>query len=184
MKIIKTGLQGLLVIEPRVFEDNRGYFFECYNQKAFLDAGITTTFVQDNQSRSSYGVIRGLHYQLPPHAQAKLIRVFTGKIYDVALDLRRNSPTFKKWFGIEISAENRRQMLVPRGFAHGFAVLSETAEVFYKCDALYEPSFERGIKYDDPELAIDWHVPPQDALISTKDNANPIFSKAEFAFSL
>lgn len=177
MKTIETGFNGLLLIEPRVFEDPRGYFFESYNSRTYSAAGIGSVFVQDNQSRSSRGVIRGLHYQIAPHAQAKLVRVLSGRIFDVALDIRPGSPTFGKWYGAELSAENRRQVFVPRGFAHGFSVLSETAEVFYKCDSPYEPAAERGIRYDDPALAIGWMVPADTHIVSAKDLANPLFSE-------
>src|ERR1700744_4288712 len=164
MPFITTDFSGLLIFEPAVYKDDRGYFFESYNEQTFHREGIMNRFVQDNQSFSTYGVIRGLHYQLAPHAQAKLIRVLQGKIFDVAVDLRKNSPTFGKFMGIELSAGNRRQFLIPQGFAHGFSVLSETAEVSYKCDAFYHKDSEGGIRYDDPELNIDWQVPAGKAI--------------------
>src|ERR1700744_1903383 len=149
MPFTTTDIADLLIFDPAVYKDDRGYFFESYNQQTFNKEGITSLFVQDNQSFSTYGVIRGLHYQLDPHAQAKLIRVLQGRILDVAVDLRRNSPTFGKYVSVELSDDNRRQPLVPRGFAHGFSVLSETATVSYKCDAFYNKDSEGGIRYDD-----------------------------------
>ncbi len=150
MKIIETGFKGLVVIKPRIFSDARGYFFESFNQVEFDNAGITFTPVQDNESRSSKGVIRGLHYQLKPFDQAKLIRVIEGKIFDVALDLREGSLTFGKWFGIDLDSDTKDQVLIPRGFAHGFSVLSETAIIQYKCDNVFNPEYERGIFLNDP----------------------------------
>ena len=182
MKIIKTPIEGLLIVEPRVFKDNRGYFFESYNKKLYEDSGIKDDFVQDNQSFSSYGVIRGLHYQLNPFAQSKLVRVLQGKIFDVAVDLRKGSKTFGKWFGVELSDENFRQLYIPRGFAHGFSVLSETAIVFYKCDNYYAPEYERGIIYNDTNLNIDWKIPVGKEVISEKDMKNLPFRDAEMNF--
>jgi dTDP-4-dehydrorhamnose 3,5-epimerase len=183
MKIIKTEIPDLLVIEPKVFDDERGYFFESYNEKKFRDTGLNFNFVQDNESKSTYGVIRGLHYQLAPYSQAKLIRVITGKIYDVVVDLRVNSPTYGQWLGFEISAENRRQILIPRGFAHGFSVLSDYTIFLYKCDNLYHPEADRGIYYADPELNIDWKIDPAGAIISGKDMIHPPFGKSEKNFT-
>jgi len=184
MSIIKTDFPGLLIVEPVVFEDSRGYFYESYNEKAFLAEGIDIKFVQDNQSRSSYGVIRGLHYQLAPHAQTKLIRVIQGTILDVAVDIRKGSPTYGKVFTIELSAENKKQLLIPKGFAHGYAVLSETAEVFYKCDEFYHREAEAGIIYNDPALHIDWKIAAGKAIISEKDLHHPVLmhSKNNFVF--
>jgi dTDP-4-dehydrorhamnose 3,5-epimerase len=182
MNRIETGIEGLLIIEPRVFEDARGYFFESYNQKAFADAGITNSWIQDNQSKSSYGVLRGLHYQLAPYAQSKLVRVLDGCIYDVAVDIRRGSPTFGKWFGVELSSGNKRQLMIPKGFAHGFSVLSNTAVVLYKCDSLYSPQSERGIIFSDPGLGIDWKIDLNKAVVSPKDLIHPVFEKAEMNF--
>ena len=176
MPFQKTEIPGLLIFEPIVHKDSRGYFFESYNEQTFKDAGISNRFVQDNQSFSTFGVIRGLHYQLNPYAQTKLVRAVKGRIIDVAVDLRRASPTFGKWVAVELSAENKRQLLLPRGFAHGFSVLSETAEVSYKCDGLYHKESEAGIRYDDPQLGIDWQVPPGQAVVSTKDLELPLFA--------
>lgn len=176
MPFIKTSIPGLLIFEPKVFEDNRGYFFESYSEKAFTEAGIDVDFVQDNQSRSAYGVIRGLHYQLNPHAQTKLVRVLSGNILDIAVDMRKGSPTFGQSFGIELSAENKKQLLVPRGFAHGFSVLSETAEILYKCDAFYNKESEAGIIYNDSFLNIDWKIPAAKAIVSGKDQQLPAFA--------
>ena len=182
MKLSETPLQGLLIIEPRVFEDARGYFFESYNQSKFLDAGLGCKFVQDNQSRSNYGVIRGLHYQLEPKAQTKLVRVLEGSVYDVAVDVRKGSPTYGQWFGLELSAENRKQLFIPKGFAHGFSVLSKTATVFYKCDEFYAPEYDAGIINNDPELNIDWKIPSEKAIISEKDSKLPLFRDAKNNF--
>ncbi len=169
MKIIKTHIEDLFVIEPRVFNDDRGYFFESYNKKVFEDNLILNTFVQDNQSKSSYGVIRGLHAQSGAHAQAKLVRVLEGKVLDVAVDIRENSPTYGQHFSIELSAENQKQLLIPRGFLHGFSVLSESAIFFYKCDNSYCKEAEIGVRFDDENLAIDWQIPPDKASVSEKD---------------
>ncbi|MBN1989175.1 MAG: dTDP-4-dehydrorhamnose 3,5-epimerase [Bacteroidales bacterium] len=183
MRLTEAPIQGLYIIEPNVFEDSRGYFMETFNQKAFAEAGITISFVQDNESCSAKGVIRGLHYQLAPFAQSKLVRVITGDILDVALDLRLNSPTYGKHFSIKLNAKNKRQLFIPQGFAHGFSVLSETAVVQYKCDSLYKPSAERGILYNDPMLNIDWMVKHNQALISPKDHVHPLFADAEKNFN-
>ena len=169
MPFISTGFPDLLVFEPRVFEDSRGYFFESYNEDLFIKEGVSITFKQDNQARSDYGVIRGLHYQLNPHSQTKLIRVLSGTIVDVVLDIRKHSPTFGKTFSIELSAKNKKQLLVPQGFAHGYSVLSETAEVFYKCDNFWNKEAEGGVLYNDPTLQIDWKIPPGHEIISDKD---------------
>ncbi len=182
MKIIKTEIPDLLILKPKVFEDDRGYFFESYNEKNLAEQGIQIQFVQDNQSKSSFGVIRGLHYQLAPYSQTKLVRVLEGEILDVAVDIRKKSPTFGKWYSHRLSAENRKQMLVPPGFAHGFSVLSKIAVVFYKCDKLYHPESERGIKYNDQELSIDWNIEPEKMIISTKDKNNPFLKEAEMNF--
>lgn len=169
MPFLTTPIPDLLVFEPKVFEDSRGYFFEAYNEQTFLQEGIHIKFVQDNQSRSSYGVVRGLHYQMAPEAQIKLVRVLEGAIIDVAVDIRKGSPTFGQAFTIELSAENKKQLLVPAGFAHGFSVISQTAIVFYKCDRFYNKEAEAGIKFDDPELKIDWQLPQDKILVSEKD---------------
>lgn len=182
MEITETGFSGLIVIQPKIFSDSRGYFFESYKLETFLMAGIPFNPVQDNESKSVRGVIRGLHYQLEPFAQAKLIRVVLGKIYDVAIDLRRNSSTFGKWYGIELDSENKTQFFIPKGFAHGFSVLSDTAVIQYKCDNLYNPQFERGIRLNDPELNIDWRIGDLVPIISEKDLRHPLFSDAEKNF--
>lgn len=183
MKVIDTKIRDLFIFEPKVFEDGRGYFFESYNKKT-LDSLLEKeyTFVQDNESKSSYGVIRGLHYQLGPFSQAKLIRVVQGKVYDVAVDLRKNSPTFLDWVGVELSAENKRQFLIPKGFAHGFSVLSETAIFQYKCDEYYHPEAEAGIIYDDSSLNIDWKIKAEDIKTSPKDLLLPKLEEAKMNF--
>jgi dTDP-4-dehydrorhamnose 3,5-epimerase len=175
MNIIQTDFQGLVIIEPEVFEDARGYFFESYSRRALEEAGIGTAFVQDNQSLSRRGVVRGLHFQAPPHAQAKLVRALEGTVFDVAVDLRRGAPSFGQWFGMELSAENRRQLYIPQGFAHGFSVLSEQAVLLYKCDRFYHPQSERGIRYNDPQLGIRWNIGGAQAVVSEKDLLLPAF---------
>lgn len=177
MKIRKTGFEGLTILEPNVFADSRGYFLESYHRSKLEEHGIFYNFIQDNQSHSSYGVIRGLHYQKEPHAQAKLIRVTEGSIFDVAVDIRPDSHTFGQWYGLEISAENHLQLLIPGGFAHGFSVLSQHATVFYKCDAHYHPQSESGLRFDDPDLKIDWKIDLKSAVISDKDKILPLFKK-------
>lgn len=182
MKITETGFEGLYIIQPKVFSDSRGYFFESFKLETFLMAGIPFNPVQDNESRSVYGVIRGLHYQLNPFAQAKLIRVVVGKIYDVAVDLRKNSLTFGKWYGVELDSENKTQFFIPKGFAHGFSVLSDIAVIQYKCDNLYHPQYEKGISVKDPDLAIDWLIENIEPVISYKDQNQPRFRDAEINF--
>jgi len=182
MKIIETPIPGLLIIEPRVFADDRGYFLESYNTKKFEGSGITTIFVQDNESKSVHGVIRGLHYQLEPYSQCKLVRVIQGSVYDVAVDCRKRSPTFGQSFGIELSADNKLQFYIPKGFAHGFSVWSETAIFSYKCDSLYNTAAERGIFYNDPALGINWGIDSSEAIISGKDMLLPMLSDAEMNF--
>lgn len=184
MNIIETGLPGLLVIEPRVFEDDRGYFFESYQQQRYIDTGITQPFIQDNESKSIKGVVRGLHYQLGKFAQAKLVRAVQGSVFDVAVDLRAGSPTFMKWYGIELSEHNKKQLFIPRGFAHGFSVLSETAIFTYKCDHVYNKKAERSINPFDPKLKIDWRVKRPDAIVSEKDENAPMFDEAEMNFNI
>ncbi len=173
MNFTETEFPGLIIFEPTVIKDSRGCFFESYSERAFNANGITARFVQDNQSKSSYGVIRGLHYQLNPHAQTKLLRVLSGKILDVAVDIRTGSPTYGKAFSIELSADNNKQLLIPKGFAHGFSVLSETAAIMYKCDAFYNKESEAGIYYNDAALQIDWQIPAEKAIISDKDQQQP-----------
>ena len=184
MPFHKTDIPGLLVFEPNVFEDDRGYFFESYNEKIFLEAGIDCRWVQDNQSSSTIGVIRGLHYQLPPFAQSKLVRVLKGKILDVVVDIRKNSPTYGKVYYEKLSAKNKKQLFIPKGFAHGFSVLSEKAEVLYKCDGFYNKESEAGIIYNDTELNIDWMIPEEAAIVSDKDRQLPLLKdcKNSFAF--
>lgn len=175
MNFIKTELDGVYIIEPRVFEDERGYFFESYNEQEFAKNGITAKFVQDNQSKSSYGVIRGLHAQKGEHAQAKLVRVLEGTVLDVGVDMRAGSKTFGKYIAVELSGENKRQLFLPRGFYHGFAVLSETAVFAYKCDNFYCKESESGIYFADKDLNIDWRIDPKDAIISEKDKNHRSF---------
>ena len=182
MKIIETGFKGLLVIKPSIHSDNRGYFFESFNQLVFQNAGISFSPVQDNESKSSKGVIRGLHYQLKPFDQAKLIRVIEGKILDVALDIRKDSLTFGKWYGIELDPETKDQVLIPRGFAHGFSVLSDIAIIQYKCDNFYNPQYERGIALNDPELDINWKTGSTVPVISEKDLKHPCLKDADNNF--
>jgi len=182
MKIIKTGFEGLYIIEPDVFKDERGYFFESFNKEKFSVLGIEFNPMQDNESKSSAGVIRGLHYQLNPAAQAKLIRVVSGSIFDVAVDLRKKSLTYGKWFGVELDEEGKKQLFIPRGFAHGFSVISDNAVIQYKCDNLYNSKMERGISPFDPALGIDWKSDIKMAVISTKDKAAPLFADAEMNF--
>jgi dTDP-4-dehydrorhamnose 3,5-epimerase len=178
MPFLSCALPGLVIVEPNIFEDSRGYFFEAYNQNLFQQNGINCHFVQDNQSRSSYGVIRGLHYQMNPFAQAKLIRVLEGQILDVAVDLRKNSSTYGQHFSLLLSAENKKQLFIPPGFAHGFSVLSETAIVLYKCDAFYNKQSEAGIRYDDTQLQIKWEVEKGKEIVSEKDVQLPFFKDA------
>jgi dTDP-4-dehydrorhamnose 3,5-epimerase len=182
MPFIQTNIRDLLIFEPKVFEDSRGFFFESFNQQTYKVAGIEIDFVQDNQSYSKYGVIRGLHYQLDPYAQTKLIRVLVGKILDVAVDIRKGSPTFSKSFSIELSAENKKQLFIPGGFAHGFSVLSDHAEVLYKCDSFYSQESEAGILYNDKTLSIDWKIPAGKETVSEKDIKLPALSECRNNF--
>ena len=182
MEIIETPISGLFIIKPRVFADARGFFYETYNEKNYLEAGIELHFCQDNLSKSSYGVIRGLHYQLNPQSQSKLVSVVQGAVWDVAVDLRAASPTFGQWYGVELTEENHLQFLIPQGFAHGFSVISETAVFSYKCDNFYSPTLERGIMYNDPALAIDWKIPADKAVISDKDLKHRLFADADMNF--
>ncbi|SHG93731.1 dTDP-4-dehydrorhamnose 3,5-epimerase [Flavobacterium defluvii] len=182
MKIIETFLKDLLIIEPTIFKDQRGYFFESYSKIKFKDSGIEIDFVQDNQSFSRYGTLRGLHYQNPPFAQTKLVRVLEGEIIDVVVDLRKKSLTYGKVFTILLSEENKKQLLVPQGFAHGFSVISETASVMYKCDQFYNKESEGGIKFNDPSLHIDWRIDLKDAIISEKDQSLPFIESCNSLF--
>jgi len=181
MKIKETPLKDCYIIEPTIFEDERGYFFEKYNEKKFEElTGMNGHFVQDNISKSSYGVLRGLHLQKGEHAQAKLVSCLEGKVFDVAVDLRRDSPTFGKWFGVELTPENKLQLYVPRGFAHGFSVLSETAIFSYKCDNFYHKESEGSVIWNDPELNIDWKLPLNVVQLSEKDKTLPLFAEGNF----
>lgn len=182
MTVENTFIKDLVIINCEVFEDSRGYFFEAYNQAKFHEHGIKHQFIQDNQSLSKRGVIRGLHLQINPFAQAKLVRVLDGEILDVVVDLRKNSATYGQHFSMVLSAENKKQLMVPHGFAHGFSVLSETASVFYKVDQLYDKQSERGIRYDDPTLAIDWQLDPNEVIVSEKDLVLPSFSEIDWEF--
>ncbi len=182
MNVIDTALKGVKIIEPRVFGDARGYFFESFSQERFAREVFDTRFVQDNESRSCRGVVRGLHFQLPPHAQAKLVRVAEGRVLDVAVDVRRGSPTFGRWVAVELSGENKRQLFIPRGFAHGFAVLSATALFQYKCDDYYAPECEGAVAWDDPQLAVEWGLPVGGAVLSDKDRRNPPLAQAARLF--
>ena len=181
MKIQETPLKDCYIIEPTIFEDDRGYFYEKFNEQKFQDlTGMNGHFVQDNVSKSSYGVLRGLHLQKADHAQAKLVSCLEGSVWDVAVDLRKESPTFGKWFGVELSAENKLQFYVPRGFGHGFSVLSQTAIFAYKCDNFYNKEAEGGVLWNDQELNIDWKLPAADVLLSTKDKIQPTFAAHNF----
>ena len=182
MNIIKTAIEGVVVIEPRVFEDERGYFFEAYSQRTFDEQVGPVRFVQENESKSRYGVVRGLHYQRGEAAQAKLVSVVRGRVLDVAVDIRKSSPTFGKYVAIELSEQNKRQIFIPRGFAHGFAVLSDEAIFHYRCDNYYAPTEERGIAWDDPSIGIDWGVPTESVILSAKDTKNPLLREAADLF--
>lgn len=183
MEFIKTAIPDVILIKPKVFGDERGYFVETFRSDLFAQqSGIKTTFIQDNESRSSHGVLRGLHYQLPPYSQSKLVRVIEGKVLDVAVDIRRGSPSFGQHVSIELSAENKHQLFVPRGFAHAFVVLSETAIFAYKVDNYYSPECDRGIRFDDPELGIDWQIDPQSLQLSDKDKVQPLLKETNDLF--
>ena len=179
MNVIQTEIPGVVMLEPRVFGDHRGYFFESFSQRDFDQQVRQVRFVQDNESKSSYGVLRGLHYQAAPCTQAKLVRVIQGSVLDVAVDIRKNSPTYGKYVAVELSGENKRQLFIPRGFAHGFAVLSDEAIFAYKCDNIYMPSAERGIAFNDPDLNIDWRINPEKWNLSAKDTQQPAFKDIE-----
>ncbi len=184
MKVTKTDIEGVLIIEPRLFNDARGYFFESYNRKNYEEAGITADFVQDNESCSTRGVMRGLHFQRPPYAQAKLVRCVKGRVLDVAVDIRKGSPTYGQHVAVELSEENHRQFFIPRGFAHGFAVLSDTAVFQYKCDNYYHPEADGGISIQDDTLGIDWQIDPAEALLSEKDTKHPLLKDFDSPFIL
>lgn len=182
MKVIKTAIEDVVIIEPDVFGDARGYFFESYSQKKFNEQVREVKFVQDNESKSKYGVLRGLHFQKGKDAQSKLVRVVKGRVLDVAVDIRKGSPTFGKYVAVELTEDNHRQLFVPRGFAHGFSVLSEEAIFQYKCDNLYAPQAEGAIAWNDPEIGIDWGLPTEDVLLSAKDAAHPLLKDSEYLF--
>lgn len=182
MNSIKTEIEGVVIIEPRIFADPRGYFFESFSQEEFCEKVCNTLFVQDNESKSTYGVLRGLHYQKPPFAQSKLVRVIQGRVLDVAVDIRRGSPTFGKHVAVELSAENHRQLFIPRGFAHGFVVLSEEAVFQYKCDNYYAPQSEGSVIWNDPQLAIDWRLAHEEIVLSDKDKLHLPLEQTETGF--
>lgn len=182
MEVIETEIAGVLVLKPRVFNDDRGYFFESYQYERYKEAGITSVFVQDNESMSTRGVVRGLHFQKGEFAQAKLVRVVKGSVYDVAVDLRTGSPTFGKWYGVELNEENKKQFYIPRGFAHGFSVLSDTAIFTYKCDNIYNQASEGSINPFDATIGVDWKLPKSECLLSEKDSMAPALEKADFNF--
>ncbi len=182
MTVTETRIKDLVIIEPTIFNDERGYFFEAYNQAKFQNEGINYQFIQDNQSFSKRGVVRGLHLQINPFAQAKLVRVLEGEILDVAVDLRKNSPTYGQHVSVVLSADNKKQLMVPHGFAHGFSVLSETASVLYKVDQAYNKESERGIRFDDPTLAIDWQLDSNEIIVSEKDVILPSFNEIDWEF--
>ena len=182
MNVIKTDIEGPVIIEPRLFKDERGYFFESYSEREFTKQIREIKFVQDNESKSVYGVLRGLHFQKPPYAQSKLVRVILGSVLDVVVDIRRGSPTFGKHVSVELSGENHRQIFIPRGFAHGFVVLSPEVVFQYKCDNFYSPQSEGALAWDDPELGIDWKIPAEKIILSEKDKHHPWLQDAERLF--
>lgn len=183
MEVIKTDIEGVLIIKPRIFTDARGYFFESYNKKEFDEKVGNVEFVQDNESRSTYGVMRGLHFQKPPYAQAKLVRCVRGRVLDVAVDIRKGSPTYGKHVAVELTEDNHLQFFIPRGFAHGFAVLSDEAVFQYKCDNYYAPHADGGIAITDPSLGIDWHIDPTRAILSEKDTKHPLLADFDSPFT-
>ena len=184
MKVIKTNIEGVVIIEPRIFKDNRGYFFESFSQQEFEEKVCKTTFVQDNESKSSYGVLRGLHFQKPPFAQSKLVRVIKGAVLDVAVDIRKGSPTYGQHVAVELTEENHRQFFIPKGFAHGFSVLTDEIIFQYKCDNFYAPQHEGALAWDDPELAIDWQIPADKITLSEKDKCHPKLKKLDSPFAI
>ncbi len=183
MNVIKTEIDEVLIVEPKVFEDSRGYFFESYSQRDFSKEVGDIHFVQDNESKSSYGVVRGLHFQKPPYTQSKLVRVIKGRVLDVAVDIRKGSPTYGKWVSCELTEDNHRQFFIPKGFAHGFSVLSETALFQYKCDEFYHPESEGAILWNDPQLNVDWQLPADVVQLSEKDKRNPLFKDFDSPFT-
>lgn len=182
MNVIQTPIDGVVIIEPRLFKDARGYFFESFSEKDFNAQVREVHFVQDNESKSSYGVLRGLHFQKPPYAQSKLVRVVRGAVLDVAVDIRKGSPTFGRHAAVELTEDNHRQFFIPRGFAHGFAVLTDEVVFQYKCDNFYAPQSEGAIAWDDPELGIDWKIPAADVILSDKDRRHPKLSEVQWLF--
>lgn len=182
MEVIKTAIEGLVIIEPKVFGDSRGYFFESFSQREFEEKVRKINFVQDNESKSKYGVLRGLHFQKGKDAQSKLVRVVKGRVLDVAVDIRKGSPTFGRYVAVELTEDNHRQLFVPRGFAHGFSVLSDEVIFQYKCDNLYAPESEGAIAWNDPDIGIDWQIPAEDVLLSAKDSAHPMLKDATDLF--
>lgn len=182
MNVIKTDIEGVVIIEPRIFNDERGYFFESFSERDFCKEVREIRFVQDNESKSSYGVMRGLHFQRPPFTQSKLVRVIKGAVLDVAVDIRKGSPTYGKHVAVELTEDNHRQFFVPRGFAHGFAVLSDEAIFQYKCDNFYAPQSEGAIAWDDPDLGIEWGIPADKVILSEKDKHHPRLKDAEWLF--
>ena len=184
MEVIKTNIDGVVILEPRIFEDSRGYFFESFSLREFEEKVRPINFVQDNESMSSYGVMRGLHFQRPPFTQSKLVRVIKGAVLDVAVDIRKGSPTYGQHVAVELTDDNHRQFFVPRGFAHGFAVLSETAVFQYKCDQFYHPEADGGISILDDSLGIDWHIPTEKALLSEKDLKHVLLKDFDSPFSI
>ena len=182
MEIIKTNIEGVIIIEPRIFKDDRGYFFESFSQREFEEKVCKTTFVQDNESKSSYGVLRGLHFQKPPFAQSKLVRVIKGAVLDVAVDIRKGSPTYGQYVSVELTGDNHRQFFIPRGFAHGFSVLSEEVIFQYKCDNFYSPQSEGAIAWNDPDLNIDWRIPIEEVVLSEKDSKHPKLKDLQSVF--
>lgn len=182
MEVIKTNIDGVVIIEPRIFRDERGYFFESFSQRDFQEKVCQTVFVQDNESKSSYGVLRGLHFQKPPYAQSKLVRVIKGAVLDVAVDIRKGSPTFGQHVAVELTENNHRQFFIPRGFAHGFSVLTDEVIFQYKCDNFYAPESEGALAWDDPDLGIDWRIPADRVLLSEKDRHHSRLRDAEWLF--
>lgn len=182
MEVIKTNIEGVVIIEPRIFRDERGYFFESFSQRDFQEKVCNTVFVQDNESKSSYGVLRGLHFQKPPYAQSKLVRVIKGAVLDVAVDIRKGSPTFGQHVAVELTEDNHRQFFIPRGFAHGFSVLTDEVIFQYKCDNFYAPQSEGALAWDDPNLGIDWRIPTDKVLLSEKDCHHSRLRNAEWLF--
>ena len=182
MEVIKTDIEGVVIIEPRIFRDDRGYFFESFSQREFQDKVCNTVFVQDNESKSSYGVLRGLHFQKPPYAQSKLVRVIKGAVLDVAVDIRKGSPTFGQHVAVELTEDNHRQFFIPRGFAHGFSVLTDEVIFQYKCDNFYAPQSEGALAWDDPDLGIDWRLPAEKVILSEKDRHHSRLKDADWLF--